>query len=422
MSLLVVQLPQRQRLHPHNPPGSDRSESAGGREYEYVTSPDGLSVQRQGRSAASLLPGATQVVAVLADVDVSWHRITLPKASAARMRAALEGVLEENLLDDADAIHLALAPQAVPGQKTWVAAVDRRWLRGELAALEKANVFVDRVVPMSWPDEPPIGHFSEALSDTAGPNRGVVLTWANSHGVLSLRLDGGLARAMLPASLPESTRWSTSPAAASAAEQWLGTRVNVLPSSHRALQAGRSLWNLRQFDLVRRTRGARALRDALRQLLSPAWRPVRAGVAALLVAQVVGLNLWAWQQRTTLQDKRAAIASLIKATFPGVSEFDIARDANAVVQRETSALRTMAGRPGDADLEPLLQAAASAWPADRPPAENLRFEAGKLTVGASGWSAAQIEHFRSLLRPAGWAVEATQGRLTIGRTQGTAAS
>ena len=422
MSLLVVQIPQRARLHPRRPSAADRAASGAGVQYEFVTSPDGLGVQTQGRSAASLLPAATSVIAVLADTDVSWHRITLPKAPAARLRAALEGVLEEQLLDDVDAVHLALAPQATAGQATWVAAVDRRWLRGELAALETANVFVDRVVPMSWPDDPPLGHFSEAYAEAAGSTQDVVLTWANADGVIALRLEGGLARAMLPASLPETTRWTTSPAAASVAEHWLGSPVKVLPASQRALQAARSLWNLRQFDLVRRTRGARALRDTLRQWFSPAWWPVRAGVYALLVAQVVGLNLWAWQQRSSLQGKRASIVSLVKTTFPGVSEFDIARDLNAVVQREANALRTIAGKPGDADLEALLQAAASAWPADQPPAETLRYESGRLTLGANGWSAAQVDQFRSLLRPGGWSVDSTQGRVVVARAKGPAAS
>ena len=59
-------------------------------------------------------------------------------------------------------MHFAVAPDAVAGQPAWVAAIDLAWLRAELAALEKANVFVDRVVPAAWPDDPPSGHFAEA--------------------------------------------------------------------------------------------------------------------------------------------------------------------------------------------------------------------------------------------------------------------
>src|SRR6185437_7398992 len=199
------------------------------------------------------------------------------------------------------------------------------------------------------------------------------------------------------------------------AEQWLGGAVAVMADEQRLLQAARSLWNLRQFELARRTRGARAMRDWLRQAMSPAWRPVRIGLAGLLVAQIVGLNLWAWHERGVVDSRRAAIQSLVKSTFPRVSEADLQRDAGAVAAREAQALRTLAGKPGDSDLEPMLQAAAAAWPAERPPVENLRFEPGKLTLGASGWSDTQIEQFRAGLRQSGFQVDASEGRLVVSR-------
>src|SRR5690349_17828012 len=137
MSILVVQIPERTRLTARSSPVDGEAGTSGrGTEYAYVTSPDGLLLDKQGECAAALLPGAATVIAQLADADVSWHRITLPKAPQAKLRAALVGVLEEHLLDDAEAVHLALAPDATPGQPTWVAAVDKHWLRAELAALE----------------------------------------------------------------------------------------------------------------------------------------------------------------------------------------------------------------------------------------------------------------------------------------------
>lgn len=421
MSTLVLCIPARQRLRARGPdaPLSDPERAL--TEYAYVATPDGLEVEAAGRCAPVLLPKAATVVAVLADCDVSWHRITLPKAPAARLRAALTGVLEEALLDDAEAVHLALAPDAVAGQPTWIAAVDRLWLRNELATLQRAHVFVDRVVPMVWPDDPPIGHFSGADGAEPGSGDTVSLTWAHNDGVASVRLQGGLARALVPTPPPPTTRWSASPSAAAAAEQWLGAPVTVMPLEQRLLQAARSLWNLRQFDLARRTRGARALRDSMRRLMSPAWRPVRIGAVALVLAQIVGLNLWAWQQRSAIDERRAALQSLVKASFPRVNEQDIQRDATAVMQRETQALRTLAGKPGETDLEPLLQAAASAWPPERP-VENFRFEPGKLSLAANGWNDAQIEQFRSALRPGGWQVDASEGRITLSRGRTGASS
>lgn len=421
MSTLVVQIPPRPRLR--STAGGANAEASGlTTDYSYVTSPDGLALEAQGRSPAALMPKATTVIAVLADADVSWHRIILPRAPAARLRAALGGVLEEALLEDGDDVHLALAPAATPGLPTWVAAVSRRWLRAELAALEKADVFVDRVVPMAWPDDPPIGHFAETEVDPGSTAHGIALHWAHPDGVASVRLQGGLARALVPSPAPAETRWSATPGAVAAAEQWLGGPVRVMAPGQRLLQAARSLWNLRQFDLARRTRGGRALRDSARKFFGPRWRPVRIGIAALVVAQILGLNLWAWHQRNAIEAKQLAMQSLVKATYPNVSLQDVQRDADAVMQRETQALRTLAGKPGDADLEPMLQAAASAWPADRPPVDTMRFETGRLTLAAPGWSDTQIAQFRSLLRTSGWVVEATEGRLTLSRARPGATS
>jgi len=75
-----------------------------------------------------------------------------------------------------------------------------------------------------------------------------------------------------------------------------------------------------------------------------------------------------------MEGKREAMKQVAKAAFPRVAEQDIQRDPVAVMLRETQSLRTLAGKPGDNDLESLLQAAASAWPSDQPAVENLRFE------------------------------------------------
>jgi general secretion pathway protein L len=418
MSTLVLQLPERRRLRAG---ATDESAAPSRRrEYAYATSDDGIELDAHGDAAAALLPKRSIVIAVVREADVAWHRITLPKAPASRLRAALVGVVEEALLDDADKVHLAVAPLAVAGQPTWVAVVDKAWLQDELAALEKAGVFVDRVVPMAWPDDPPAGHF-HAPAEGVGSTHSVVLTWASTEGVATVRLDGGLARTLVPQPPPPATRWTAEPMAAAAAEQWLGAPVNVMPTEHRLLQAGRSLWNLRQFELARRTRGARAIADWARQLMSPAWRPVRVGLAFLVAAQVVGLNLWAWHQKSAVESRRVAIQALVKKTFPRVGDADVQRDPAAVMLRETQALRTLAGKAGDSDLEPMLQAAAAAWPGERPPVENLRYEGGKLTLSAAGWSDAQIEQFRSMLRAAGVRVDASEGRLVLTRGRGGAA-
>src|SRR4029079_14761725 len=168
---------------------------------------------------------------------------------------------------------------------------------------------------------------------------GCRLMGAGREGVAAVRLAGGRARARGPQPPPPATRWTAEPMAAAAAEQWLGAPGQVMPTEQRLLQAGRSLWNLRQFDLARKTRGARAIVDWARQMMSPAWRPVRVGLALLVALHIVGLNVWAWHQRSAVESRKTAIQALVKKTFPRVADGDVQRHPAAVKLRETQHLR-----------------------------------------------------------------------------------
>ena len=412
MSVLVVLIPPRPRLSARAAGGEETSASpSAGTEFAYALSADMLEPTAQGRAAPALLPKADTVVAVLADADVAWHRVTLPRAPAAKLRAALSGLLEESLLEDADSLHMALAPNASAGQSAWVAVVHKAWLAAHLEVLDKAGAAVDRVVPGLWPGDAPQGHFFDASAD-AGDAPVPALTLADVNGLVCLPLAGSLARALLPAMTAQPTRWTTTPSVAAPAERWLGAPITVQSETEHALQAARSLWNLRQFDLAPRRRGSRAMRDLSKRFLSPGWRPVRVGLVALALLQVVGLNAWAWAQRRTLDDKRQAQIALLKAAHPQVRSV---LDAPLQMQRETEVLRAAAGKPGPGDLETMLSAAASAWPAGQGPVQSLRFEPGQLTLAAPGWNDEQARAFGERLRPSGWRSEYAQGRVTLSR-------
>jgi general secretion pathway protein L len=409
MSVLVVQMPPRPRLRAQGHPATVPVE-----ELAFALSADGLTLQREGRAAVSLLPKAATVVVVLAETDVSWHRVTSPKAPASRMRAALAGMLEDALLEELDDTHFALPAQVTPGESAWIAVTARRWLAGELAALDKAGLHVDRVAPSVWPDEPASGHFHEAfpIEGSASPP---ALTWSTPDGVSTMPLQGGWARALLPQPLPQGTHFTATASVAAPAERWLGHPVEVATRSERLLAAARSSWNLRQFDLAPKNRGTAQLREAWRRVMSPPWRPARVGVIGLLAVQLVGLNAWAWNQRLQIRNKRAALVNVLREAHPQVQAV---LDAPTQMRRETELLRTAAGRAGDTDLEILMQAAASAWPEQRP-VQNLRFENGGLTLAATGWNEPELVQFRETLRPSGWQVESADGRLTIRRSTTT---
>lgn len=402
MSTLVITLAPHPRLGPA--PGESASSSVA-----WALTDDGLVVTREGRSPVAELPRADRIVAVLHPMDVSWHSVRVPKASPARMPAALAGLLEDALLDDLAATHLSLAPGARAGEPGWVAATDRAALTAALAQLERAGRPVERVVPSLWPDAPPLVFVHDAAAD--GGAARLTVSHAHPGGVAHWPLSAS-SRSVLPQELPSDWLLTATPAAAAPADRWLGRPVQVVTAAEFALRAARSLWNLRQFDLAARHRGVAALREGLTTFWRhPAWRPLRVGLAALLVVQLVGLNAEAWRQRNAVAQRKAEMVALLQSAHPQVRAV---LDAPAQMQRETDALRAAAGRAGEADLEALLQAAASAWPAQQP-VQTLNYEPGRLTLATPGWDDAQLARLRDALAPGGWRVEPGEGRVTLSR-------
>ncbi|MFM2119228.1 MAG: hypothetical protein RL722_696 [Pseudomonadota bacterium] len=471
--MLLLLLPARPRQHPTQPglEGADLASLAAASlaELHFVESADGQSVAESGRTAPALLARRSQpVIAALPEEALAWLSIRVPRAPAARLTAALQGLVEDQLLDEAEACHLALAPGARAGQKAWLAVTDRAWLAAQLAALQAAGLAVDRVVPLMAPpaldgrqepdvDEPAgpgtatpaatgfgvaapgalasqVRHIhvqtGAELSDADLPTGGgssedeLVISVASLAGVASWPATGSLARRLLPDPLPHDCRLSATAAAAAAAEDWLtgpraggDLRVELLSRAERMLEAAAGGWNLRQFSLAAPRRGGTLLRAAWQGLRSPAWRPVRLGLAGLVLLQLIGLNAWAWQQRQALTERRAAMTQILRATHPQVRAV---LDAPLQMARENEGLRAAAGKAGDADLETLMAAVASVWPANTP-IQTLSFENGRLTLGTSDLRGPAAEAVASRLRPAGWQIEPGEGSLAIAKGGGSPA-
>ncbi|MBV8122502.1 MAG: general secretion pathway protein GspL [Burkholderiaceae bacterium] len=422
-STLILYLPPR----PHVRSLGQAHASAGpdpDLKVDFVFSANGQGVSRQGSCRLSELhtesPRADQVIAVPAASDLAWLRLTLPRANPQQLRAALAGQLEESLLDEPESLHFALAPDAKPGESAWVCCMNKAWLTHWLTALEQAQAGVDKLAPLFWPlDEAAkaSGHFHKAADET------LHLTLSGSHGVASLPLHGELARQLVQAQVqagdPDQAAWSAEPAAAEAASAWLDHRVDVVSASALALRAMACPWNLLQFDLAPRTRGLRAVRRAFQGFMAPAWRPVRFGLITLLAVQVLGLNLYAWQQRHALRSRQHAIEAVLTDTFPQVRAV---LDAPVQMQREMERLRAASGRAGDDDLESLLGAAAAAWPAGHGPVETLSFESGKLKLSTTGLPPQQLEQLQSQLASVGWQVFSADGQLQISKAARTSSS
>jgi general secretion pathway protein L len=419
MSVLAVLIPPRPR-----PKTRDGDAPPVATAWAWVLSADGGTL-RQGVGTPAEWPAADSTVAVVSPADIAWLQAPLPKAPAARLRQALLGVLEDQLLDDEDAIQFAVAPEATAGQPAWLAVLNRPWMRDWLQQFEAAGRPVDRVVPLLAPGATPTGHIGHPYdhqfdhqfdqqfgrpSEYQPETDRLRLDWSDPSGAMRLDLTGTLSR-HLAATRPDA-EWTASPAAASQAEAWRGGPVRVLGEAQRIQDALRSPWNLRQFDLAPRHRGATALRDGWRRALSPAWRTVHWGLAALVLINLVGLNAWAWSQQRALTARKQAMVDLLKTTHPQVRAV---LDAPRQMARENEALRANAGQAGDGDLETLIGVAAAGWPEDEDPVASLQFEPGRLTLGVQGWDAERLAAFRDRVAPAGWAVTQDAQGLTLTR-------
>ncbi|MEI8267445.1 MAG: type II secretion system protein GspL [Betaproteobacteria bacterium] len=419
MSVLVVLMPLPARAAESDARG-DAAGVATRRDtpWRWLLSEDGRQVAAQGTDPPDLWPRADTVAAVVPPQALSWAPIDLPKVPAGRMRAGLAGALEDALLEDAEQMHFALPPQARPGRRATAALLAKAPLLAALQAAEAAGQAIDRVVPAFEPTQPPRAHFQQA--GTEGPATGH-LVWADEGGVAAVPLAGDGARALIQQAQellpgPDIT-WTCTPAAAVQAEAWTGRPVPVVPETQPWLEAAGSAWELRQFDLAPGHRGLRLGREAWRQFKSAPWRPVRLGLAGAVVVNVLGLQVWSWQQEQAVETAKQAQAALLKSTHPQIR---VVLDAPLQMQRELDRLRQAAGQPGEADLEAALSAAASAWPAGLAAPQALRYERGQLTLSAAGLSAAQQSAMGERLQPLGWSLAVAGATLTLTRRAGPA--
>ena len=394
MSALVVVLP------PH--PVSTATE------FAYVVTNDSVTASRTGAAQAAVLPGAdragSEVVAVVPASVLSWHQVELPKGTTAkspRLRAMLEGLLEDRLLDEPDTLHFAVQPHARAGSPVWVATCNRDWLRGALQLLEQAGRGVTRIVPEFAPQDAP------ALYALGDPEDASVVA-VTPEGVTALPLTPA-AVALLPA-LPEDTACIAEPAVAALAEQVLQHRPLLQQSAERWVRAAQSEWNLAQFELSSSGQAIKRLGAMWGDVVaSPQWRPARWGAIALVVLNLVGLNAWAWRERSALDTKREAMRRALTDTFPNVK---VVVDAPVQMEREVAALRQATGVASGRDLEAMLGALALALPPQRI-ATGIDYANGELRVRGLGLGTDESRNVAASLGSYGYNVAASGDALVV---------
>lgn len=356
MSKLIVSLPYPSMAGSNNAPNSNTLNN--NTSYYYVLSNDTKNRSKNGVTTLSELPKADATILVVPARALSWHQIDLPKVPKARMRAALDGLLEERLLDDTSAMALAISPDVQMGKAAtgaWVAACDKAWLTAGIQAFDAAGYRVTRVVPEFWPQ-------NETQIVVSGAPEEAWITRADAQGVMTLPLRAGDTSGMLGALLANfsaETPILAEPAVAALAEQCLQHKVALRQQFEALLQSASSPWELAQFEQSL-SGDSQGVKNVLKQWQnfwqSPAWRPVRWGLAACLLANIVGLNAWAWQQQAGLNAKRTQMNNVLTQSFPNVKTVV---DAPLQMSRELIVLRQSTGANTVQSFESLLSASSS---------------------------------------------------------------
>jgi general secretion pathway protein L len=293
----------------------------------------------------------------------------------------------------------------------WVAVCDRTWLRTALQTLEQAGRTVSRIVPeFAPPGLAADGAVSASESDAASVNalhvigtpESAHIVFANASGVTVLPLSPtGVALA----AWPPGAVIVAEPAVAALAEGFFKRPVGLQQSAERWLGAAQSNWDLAQFDLVNsgRTRTwkwAAAVSTSLWQ--APRWRAARWAVGALAAVNLLGLNAWAWKERSSLDEKRLAVREVLTRTFPGVK---VVVDAPVQMARELAVLRQATGGASNGDFETMLSSFGALSVAEKSPSA-IEFVANETRFRGLGLASGQVAEAAVKLKAQGYSVRA----------------
>lgn len=394
-------------------------------EFDYAITADGVVISERGRASADALPtvpGAERV-AVAPARALSWHRVTLPEgvgAGSSRLRAVLDGLLEDQLLDEPDRMHFALPPTLLAGESQWVAACDRRWLAMAYQRLQAAGRQVSRVVPEWGPpghslrlhvsgqaDEPQLlvcGESGVSLMPLAGVSL-EALTALSSDAPHASDVPRMTSTTGLPQGIPAepaasvaapSFSVSAEPALVDLASLALGCPVLPLTREEHWLRAIASPWDVAKRLPMRR----RANRAQMEWLRAPRWRSARWAAMALLGLNLLGLNALAWVDRRQQHAKQEAMAQTLKRNF---SQVTAVVDAPAQMARQVQRLAEASAQPQPGDLDVMLGVLAQSLPPGQS-LNGIEFNNGQLRLRGLTLPTVQVASLSSQLRTRGYAL------------------
>ncbi len=354
-----------------------------------------------GHATLANLPRTEACELVLPAEAVLLTRVSLPRGSKQKMRQLLAYAIEDRLVAEPDAVHVATGPMLADGQTT-LAVVDKAWLARVLARFNEAGLR-----PRSaWP---------ETLLPLL-PADGWVMVWDGRGGFLrsgehaGMSLDGGsstqppaalvlsVAEARAAATLPHHLllrlREATPPPDVKAWSDVLGVMVEM----------GLGWTPLQRPDVVRGgidlLQGAFVPTGAARDWWPSLRLPlILAGLIALL--QIGATTTEWWRLSREKHQLQVAMEKSFREAFPDAR---VVIDAPLQMQRKLAELRGASGQMSPSDYLPLLSRTAAALDADsRGRLRAIHYEASQLSLDMPVVDQAAADQLMTRLTAAGLA-------------------
>ena len=285
---------------------------------------------RMGGSALHVIAPLSRCIVMAAD---------LPPLHGAKLQQALTGVLGDRLTGGGTQ-HYAAAPLA-DGRVREAAACDAAWLRHCLNTLTTSGLRVARVVPEASLLPKGAAWWGQLQTQTDQPATWLIRTQDGE----AVRATPSLLDAVLPPpDDPARLAWQWFADPASAAPPSSGpdkaAALSVTAFMQRATASG---WDLRQGAYAPDDAAGRFIKGSAATLAQRSGRLAIGAVLALLVVNVVGLNLYAMKQQREITARHAEMERIVTQALPGAP-----RLLEPAVQLEAAWQRTQGSANGGA--------------------------------------------------------------------------
>lgn len=355
--------------------------------YTLTSGTPGVGIQTEQGTLDHVLGLAAgrRVVVFVPGAAVRLASVQVPASQPDKILQAAPYALEDQLAEDVDTLHFALAPAAGrprANEPHAVAIVARERMERWLAPLRARNIKPDAVVPetLSLP-LPEAGRWT-ALADAGGvtvrtgPFAGFSCTLADFEPYLQLADPEGQTALRLFVSREVDYDFTR-----------LSRAIELLPGSRSALEVLVQHW--RPETSINLLQGAYSETEHWQKLGRP-WRIAAALAVAWVAAALIDQGVHTFQAGRELHRQEQANAARYQALFPGATRLD---NLGLLVQQQLMAQR---GGGARAPLFQLLEALSASLSATQGlTLQSMQFREGALFLNLKGTDLQSLENLRT---------------------------